>query len=126
MDPVMTPGEALTLQWYASQARTYVEYGSGASTVQAALLAGKALSIENGETWCKEMMARADVSFWLAQGKLNYVCVDVGATGKKIRERQKTSSSLLPAVSPTQNPLTQPLSLPLHSHTRRMGHAHQP
>ena len=84
MDPVMTPGELLTLQWYASLARTYVEYGSGASTVQAALLAGNALSIENGGTWCKEMLARADVSFWLAQGKLNYVCVDVGATGEKI------------------------------------------
>jgi hypothetical protein len=51
MDPVMTPGELLTLQWCASQARTYVEYGSGASTVQAALLAGNALSIENGGTW---------------------------------------------------------------------------
>jgi sRNA-binding protein len=45
MRPAMTPGEALTLAWYASQASMYVEYGSGASTVQAAPLARKALSI---------------------------------------------------------------------------------
>jgi len=78
----MTPGEALTLQWYASQAGRYVEYGSGASTLQAAVLAGSALSIENGVPWCKEMEARADVRFWVAQGKLDYVCVDIGATGE--------------------------------------------
>lgn len=82
MEPAMTPGEALTLQWYASQAGRYVEYGSGASTLQAAVLAGSALSIENGVPWCKEMEARADVRFWVAQGKLDYVCVDIGATGE--------------------------------------------
>lgn len=83
MVPAMTPGEALTLAWYASQANTYVEYGSGASTVQAAPLARRALSIENGVPWCREMEARADVRFWVAQGKLEYACVDVGKTGKR-------------------------------------------
>ena len=81
--PAMTPGEALTLAWYASQAATYVEYGSGASTVQAAPLAGRALSVENGVAWCAQMTARADVGFWVAQGKLDYVCVDIGETGMK-------------------------------------------
>ena len=81
--PAMTPGEALTLAWYASQAATYVEYGSGASTVQAAPLAGRALSVENGVAWCAQMTARADVGFWVAQGKLDFVCVDIGETGMK-------------------------------------------
>lgn len=82
MHPAMTPGEALTLAWYASQASVYVEYGSGASTVQAAPLARKALSIENSMPWCRDMMARVDMKFWIAQGKLRYECVDVGETGK--------------------------------------------
>jgi len=82
LQPVMTVDEALTLQWYASQAATYVEYGSGASTVWAAPLAGRALSIENHAPWCAEMRARADVSFWVAQGKLQYECIDVGETGE--------------------------------------------
>ena len=110
----MTPGEALTLQRYASQARRYVEYGSGASTVQAAVLAGKALSIENGGAWCREMFERTDVSFWLAQGKLDYVCVDVGATGERIMgDGQATDlpSSLLPAVPPTPTRSPAPSSL---------------
>ena len=85
LQPVMTEAEALTLQWYASQAATYVEYGSGASTVLAAPLAGRALSIDNSVPWCKEMKARMDVAFWVAQGKLQYVCVDVGQTGKEKR-----------------------------------------
>ena len=85
--PAMTPGEALTLAWYASQAATYVEYGSGASTVQAAPLAGRALSVENGVAWCAQMTARADVGFWVAQGKLDYVCVDIGETGERSTER---------------------------------------
>ena len=87
MAPAMTPGEALTLAWYASQAATYVEYGSGASTVQAAPLAGRALSVENGVAWCAQMTARADVGFWIAQGKLDYVCVDIGETGEIAIER---------------------------------------
>jgi len=82
LQPVMTVDEALTLQWYASQAATYVEYGSGASTVWAAPLAGRALSIENHAPWCAEMRARADVSFWVAQGKLQYECIDIGETGE--------------------------------------------
>ena len=83
LQPVMTEAEALTLQWYASQAATYVEYGSGASTVLAAPLAGRALSIDNSAPWCEEMQARMDVAFWIAQGKLQYECVDVGQTGKE-------------------------------------------
>jgi len=53
LQPVMTPGEVLTLQWYASQGRTYVEYGSGASTMWVAPLAARALSIENQAQWCE-------------------------------------------------------------------------
>jgi hypothetical protein len=77
----MTPGETLTLAWYASQAGVYVEYGSGASTVQAAPLAAKALSIENAAPWCRQMQSRTDIAFWTAQGKLTYACVNIGETG---------------------------------------------
>ena len=81
LQPVMTPGEVLTLQWYASQGRTYVEYGSGASTMWVAPLAARALSIENQAQWCESMLARTDVSFWRAQGKLQYECINTGETG---------------------------------------------
>jgi len=76
----MTPGELLTLQWYASQAGSYVDYGSGASTLGVAMLAARALSIENQAHWCTRMLARTDVSFWRAQGKFQYECINIGET----------------------------------------------
>jgi hypothetical protein len=82
MFPVMKPAEAFTLQWYASQACTYVEFGTGASTILAAPLANTAMSIENHKPFCEEMQARTDVSFWMAQGKLQYECADTGETCK--------------------------------------------
>jgi len=49
--PLLTPAELLTLQHYARGASAYVEWGSGASTVLAAPMARRAVSIENQVSW---------------------------------------------------------------------------
>ena len=78
--PLLTQAELLTLQHYA-RGSVYGEWGSGASTVLAAPMARRAVSIENQKTWCDEMRASSDVDFWIKNGVLTYLCVDTGATG---------------------------------------------
>jgi hypothetical protein len=79
--PLLTSAELLTLQHYA-RGSSYVEWGSGASTVLAAPLARRAVSIENQKSWCDEMIASLDVDFWIKDGVLTYLCVDTGVTGR--------------------------------------------
>jgi len=78
--PLLTAAELLTLQYYARDSM-YVEWGSGASTTLVAPLAHQAVSIENQKAWCDEMLASADVDFWIQNNVLTYVCVDTGPTG---------------------------------------------
>ena len=79
--PLLTPAELFTLQHYA-RGSVYAEWGSGASTVLAAPMARRAVSIENQKSWCDEMVASADVDFWIKNNVLTYLCVDTGATGR--------------------------------------------
>lgn len=78
--PLLTTAELLTLQYYARNSM-YVEWGSGASTTVAAPMARRAVSIENQKAWCDEMLASADVDFWINSDILTYICVDTGPTG---------------------------------------------
>ena len=81
MTPVMTVREFLTAQYYVRGRATYVEWGSGASTLLLAPLARVAVSIENKQNWCAKMKSRVDIQFWQRNGGLTYKCVDTGPTG---------------------------------------------
>ena len=79
--PLLSTAELLTLQHYA-RGSSYVEWGSGASTLLAAPMARRAVSIENQRAWCDDMLASSDVDFWIENGVLTYLCVDTGPTGE--------------------------------------------
>ena len=83
--PAMSAHEFLTAQYYVRGRRTYLEWGSGASTVLLAPLARRAVSVENQASWCAQMNARHDVRFWKVNGVLTFQCVDTGATGKRAK-----------------------------------------
>ena len=84
LTPLLSAAELATLQYYVRGKDTYMEWGSGASTVMVAPLAGRgAWSVENQASWCVTMLERADVAFWGANGLLRYECVDIGETGER-------------------------------------------
>lgn len=43
-------------------------------------MALRAVSIENQQSWCEEMLASDDVDFWIKNGVLIYICVHTGPT----------------------------------------------
>ena len=99
--PAMSAHEFLTAQYYVRGRRTYLEWGSGASTVLLAPLARRAVSAENQAAWCAQMNARHDVQFWKDNGVLTFQCVDTGPTGQLLEsgfafERVKAAIMLLP------------------------------
>lgn len=72
--------DLLILQLHTRGAQLYFEWGSGGSTSWVAPLAQRAWSVDNNKEWCTKVAGRPDIQFWVVNGVLTLVCVEMGPT----------------------------------------------
>jgi hypothetical protein len=83
MRPHMKRQELKCFERYLSAASSYLEYGSGGSTVMAAEIPDlKIQTIESDKVWLDELATKPAVKTAIDQKRLSLVHVDIGPTGQ--------------------------------------------
>jgi len=100
MTPIMTQPEIDRYAALLDNANTVLEFGSGCSTILAANRPGlKIVSVDSDEGWFEKLRCETPVRKAEAEGRLNFVHVDIGPTGEWGKPTNTEHKSLWPRYS---------------------------